>query len=408
MRLKKEGKKEDCLVLVVEQPSDLTGCVVITTWERRTYVAKLEDWRGRSIKELKVCLGRIERTPPAELRFVSRLAEASLPWEKLELQDDEVIVDKPLMLRASCPPLMGGALRGGTCPVLGRDVNDLGSTDRSPWGRHVPLSLPHLWTLRLHGRTALLVWAMLLLLYFSEKGSWYHVLLGRTLYFSVLPVMLYTGVDLFFNLFRRKNQFQNIMKSDGTITIFVFGVECILVFAETVLIPSLRYRFPEHGRTMVALSTVLHLSAATLVLAGARILYMRSRSRWALVRRGTDATRVDDLAFENGIELLILVVPMISVNLVNLALLQLTPTSCWSWVLHHKVNAILLGYIFLPGSTLPIGRDAFWLFSWASDTIGGLHNVRDRILIENLPIVLYFICGFRQLAAWGVLNTSSC
>lgn len=51
----------------------------------------------------------------------------------------------------------------------------------------------------------------------------------------------------------------------------------------------------------------------------------------------------------NGIELLLLVVPMISVNLVNLALLHLTPpSSCWSWVFHHKVIAILLGHAFLP------------------------------------------------------------
>jgi hypothetical protein len=58
---------------------------------------------GHSIKELKLCLCRIERTLPSKLRFVSRLVEVSLPWEKFDLPDVEGIVDKPMMPSFSPP-----------------------------------------------------------------------------------------------------------------------------------------------------------------------------------------------------------------------------------------------------------------------------------------------------------------
>lgn len=378
--------------------------ITLVTWEHRvhevfcaplTTVRQLKDLYSRehpSVPFEGLRLLEIDREPCLEQPHGCPKSE--LPWSTIEHPDDCVLT-KSTTFQLLCKPFSGPFLKGGTCPHLERSPEDFARSDRSPWGRHVPHNWVHLLALRAHGYAAFIVWVLVAAVYFTKKGSSAHVILGRTVAYGILPISLASGLYLFSMLFHRSTQFENIMKADGPATITVFSVEMLLTYSELLIVPSLRARLGPVGVSNLSIfMAVAHIAAIAIYFGCLRVLLSSvSRNRHATKCPKTSAA-VHDAAFENAIELLILVPPMVIVNLCNLLVHLRSPVGVWTWVAHHKLNAVLLGYIMLPGTTLPIGRDAFWIFSKKLEgpvaQPAGLHNIRDRVLVMNVPIVLYF------------------
>jgi len=209
-----------------------------------------------------------------------------------------------------------------------------------------------------------------------------------------LPISMVSGFVLFRMLFFRVSAFENIMKQDGPITILIFSLEMVMTWLEAFAVPSAYFNIPGMRQTLALLLLACHFLMVVVYIYCVYILC--GSIRRSFPRRSPQEAN----AFENAVEMLVLVLPMLITNVVNIpvhvSVMQLVP---WTWAAHHKLNALLLPYIAMPGTTLVLGRDAYWFFHPGRVGTMGLHNLRDRLLVQNVPIVLYLAAIAAPLAS---------
>ena len=384
-----------------------TVTIDVKTWEGKHHSIKAPSIA--TVRQLKEEISIIENVEAGSLRIIDsrkkkfvakslHRRQASILYEDIEFADNENIsdiVEDHLCLLVETKHLSGW-FRGGVCPHMERSASDFDLSDRSPWARHKYRTWWHLVGLRIHGYAAISCWVLFSIMGLSVKGSIFHVIMGRLTAYINLPISMCSGLYLFRMLFERKSHYENIMKTEGPATILVFSIEMILTWLEAVVIPTAIHRVTD--------STVIHITMIGLHLLCLAIYWKISAMLIAAVRGYSPRTSEKMSAlFDNAIELYVLVVPMAITNLVaipvHFALLTGISTNSWKWRTHHKLYAVLLPYIAMPGTTLVLGRDAYWIFH--PDRMGtlGLHNLRDRLLVQNVPIVIYlaytarFICS---------------
>ena len=374
--------------------------VEVRTWEGVCHELSIQKCKTISnVKELLATQEGLGLEPSALRLYRGEDATAlasnkgcpftNIPYAEYELSDDmSSMADLPesaaplrLFLELN---LFAGFLRGGTCPHPGRTTHDFAAPDRSPWARHEPASLFHLLALKIHGYSAIACWV---LIYFTVKGSMEHVVIGKITAYIALPISMLSGLALFRMLFFRSSAFENIMKKDGPITILVFSVEMVLTWLEAFAVPSAYFQTAWSARAPLAWAMLAgHCFVIFIYIYSLVVL-------WASVQRNMARRSPEESnAFENAVEMLVLVLPMLITNLLNIPVhLSVLDHCSWTWVSHHKLNALLLPYIAMPGTTLVLGRDAFWFFHPDRISTMGLHNLRDRLLVQNVPIVIYFV-----------------
>ena len=329
----------------------------VHTWEGLIRNVPLENCK--TIGQLKVFLATTEGVPPRTLRLyrnkdVASVANkkgcpfANVAYIEYELSDNVLLAD---LAKTSCSLFMElnkftGMLRGGTCPHPGRNTNDFALPDRSPWARHKPADSFHQLALKVHGYSAIACWIFFSMIYFSVKGSEVHVAIGQFFAYVQLPITMLSGLALFRLLFFRSSAFENIMKTDGPITILVFSVEMFMTWFEAFLVPSCYYRMAPSARAPLAWAMLTGHIVLVLIYMFSLAVLFKSVRRSAARRSPKESN-----AFENAVEMSILVLPMIITNVLNIPVhLSVLEHGPWSWVAHHKLNALLLPYIAMPGT----------------------------------------------------------
>jgi hypothetical protein len=329
----------------------------VHTWEGLIRNVPLENCE--TIGRLKAFLATTEGVSPRTLRLYRDKDAASVANKKgcpfanvayieYELSDDVLLAD---LAKTSCSLFLElnqftGLLRGGTCPHPGRNTKDFALPDRSPWARHKPADSFHQLALKVHGYSAIASWIFFSMIYFSVKGSGFHVAVGRLFAYVQLPIAMLSGLALFRMLFFRSSAFENIMKTDGPITIFVFSVEMVMTWLEAFLVPHCYYRMVPSARAPLACAMLtLHILLVLIYMFSLTVLG-KSVKRSAARRSPKESN-----AFENAVEMFVLVLPMIITNVLNIPVhLSVLEHGTWSWVAHHKLNALLLPYIAMPGN----------------------------------------------------------
>ncbi|CAE8639350.1 unnamed protein product, partial [Polarella glacialis] len=380
--------------------------VDVDTWEGQRSSLPLN--KCKTIRNLKELLATQEGLSPSVLRLyrdedIAAVADmkgcpfADVAYAEYELSD-EVLLEDLLGSRSRVSLFLelnsfAGPLRGGTCPHPGRTTNDFAAADRSPWARHKPASLFHQLALKVHGYSASMCWVLFIIMYFTVKGSKVHIAFGQVTAYVQVPISMLTGLALFRILFSRSSDVENIMKKDGPITILVFSVEMIMTWVEAFAVPSAYFRMAPSARAPLAWAMLtLHILLVFIYIYSLAVL-------WASVKRSSARrSSMEPNAFENAVEMLVLVLPMMITNVLNIPIhLSVLERGPWSWVAHRKLNALLLPYLAMPGTTLVMGRDAYWFFHPDRAGTMGLHNLRDRLLVQNVPIVIYLAAAAPEL-----------